>query len=46
VQGRAFSQAIEEPLLPDARGQVDVVGGAEGVALDDLIGQIRALSNR
>jgi len=46
ARGRAFSQAIGEPLLPDERGKVDVPGGAEGVDLDELIGQIRKLSDR
>lgn len=40
--GRAFSQAIDEPLLPDATGQTGVPGGTGGLALEDLIGQIRA----
>jgi len=46
ARGRAFSQAIGEPLLPDERGKIDVPGGADGVDLDELIGQIRSLSNR
>ena len=45
-QGRAFSQAAGEPLLPDAQGSIDVPGGADGLGLDELIGQIRSLSNR
>lgn len=46
ARGRAFSQAIGEPLLPDERGKADVPGGAEGFDLDELIGEIRSLSNR
>ena len=39
-QGRAFSEAIGEPLLPDAQGASDVPGGAEGLPLDTLARQI------
>ena len=46
TQGRAFSQAIGEPLLPDERGKADVPGGADGVDLDELIGEIKSLANR
>ena len=46
VKGRARSQAIGEPLLPDASGRTDVVGGEEGLALDELVRQIRANVNR
>lgn len=46
VGGRAFSQAIGEPLLPDAHGTSDVPGSTDGLDLDDLIGQVRSQSNR
>ena len=39
-KGRAFSQAIGEPLLPDAQGSADVPGGAEGLPLATLAQQI------
>src|SRR5262249_13543505 len=32
-KGRAFSEAIGEPLLPDAQGLADVPGGADGLPL-------------
>jgi len=38
--GRAFSQAIGEPLLPDAQGSADVPGGADGLPLETLARQI------
>jgi len=40
-QGRAFSQAQADPLLPDAAGRTDAPGGTDGVQLDELIRQIR-----
>ena len=46
VRGRAFSQAIGEPLLPDAHGMIDAPGGAVGLDLDELIRQVRSHSNR
>jgi hypothetical protein len=46
VRGRAFSQAIDEPLLHDENGMIDVPGGADGLDLDELINQIRSHSNR
>ena len=46
VRGRAFSQAIGEPLLPDAHGMIDVPGGDDGLALDELIGQVHSNSER
>jgi hypothetical protein len=39
-QGRAFSEAIDEPLLPDAQGSADVPGGADGVPVETLAQQI------
>jgi hypothetical protein len=46
VGSRAFSQAIGEPLLPDAQGTIDVPGSTDGLDLDELIGQVRSNSNR
>jgi len=46
ANGRARSQAIGEPLLPDASGRTDVVGGEEGMAIEELVRQIRAHVNR
>lgn len=46
VKGRAFSQAIDEPLLPDEHGKIDVPGGDDGLDLDELIDQVRSHSNR
>jgi hypothetical protein len=46
VGGRAFSQAIGEPLLPDEGGMIDVPGGAGGLDLDELIDQVHSYSNR
>jgi hypothetical protein len=34
--GRAFSEALGEPLLPDARGDAEVPGGADGLPLETL----------
>jgi len=42
-QGRAFSQAIGELLLPDAQGLTDAPGGEEGMPLETLIRQVRDL---
>ena len=42
VGGRAFSQAIGEPLLPDEHGEIGVPGGADGLDLDQLIDQVRS----
>lgn len=42
-QGRAFSQALGEPLLPDAQGQTDAAGGKDGILLEALTRQIRDL---
>ena len=38
--GRAFSEAIGEPLLPDAKGSAEVPGGAEGMPIETLAQQI------
>jgi hypothetical protein len=38
--GRAFSQAIGEPLLPDAQGIAETPGGADGLPLGTLAQQI------
>ena len=39
-QGRAFSEAAGEPLLPDAQGSAEAPGGADGIALETLAQQI------
>jgi hypothetical protein len=41
VNGRARSQALGQPLYPDLGGSVDVPGGIEGLALDELVRQVR-----
>src|ERR1044072_1824720 len=46
VNGRAFSQALADPLLPDAQGETAAPGGEQGLALDDLVHQVHAQSNR
>ena len=38
--GRAFSEAIGEPLLPDAQGSADVPGGAEGMPIETLVQKV------
>lgn len=40
-KGRAFSQAIGHPLMPDASGLTDAPGGEEGMTLDEITRQIR-----
>ena len=35
-RGRAFSQAMHEPLVPDAQGLFDVPGGQDGLPLEEL----------
>jgi len=46
TKGRARSQAVGEPLVPDVLGRSDVPGGEEGFALDELVRQIRVHANR
>ena len=38
---RAVSQASDQPLVPDASGRADAPGGREGVALPELLENIR-----
>ena len=38
---RAVSQAVGEPLLPDRKGQVEAVGGAQGLPLATLLESVR-----
>jgi len=38
---RAVSQAVQHPLLPDARGNNQPPGGLEGLLLDQLIQNVR-----
>jgi len=40
-KGRAFSQAARHPLLPDGEGLDEAPGGAEGLAVDDMVREIR-----
>ena len=46
VKGHARSQAIGEPLLPDAQGRTEAEGGEEGIPLEELVRQISAHLNR
>jgi len=39
-QGRAFSEAASEPLMPDAQGFAEAPGGADGIVLETLAQQI------
>jgi hypothetical protein len=41
---RAFSQALSHALVPDAAGLADPPGGGSGLALDDMLQQIRQLA--
>lgn len=41
---RAISQAVSHPLLPDPDGVFEAPGGAEGLALDDMVRQIRGFA--
>ena len=41
---RVYSQALNHALLPDADGLFDPPGGAEGLALDDMLTQVRRLA--
>jgi hypothetical protein len=41
---RVYSQAVTHPLIPDASGIDDPPGGAEGLALDDMLTQVRQLA--
>ena len=43
---RAFSQGRRHELLADAGGQVEPVGGAEGLPLVDLVETVRDLATR
>jgi len=45
-EGRAVSQALGEPLLPDNAGRTDVPGGSNGITLDELVRQVHAQDNR
>jgi hypothetical protein len=42
--GRAFSQALGHPLLPDAAGLTEPPGGEEGLALVEMMRQVRQLA--
>lgn len=41
---RAFSQALSHVLLPDADGLSEPPGGVDGLALDDMLAQVRQLA--
>lgn len=43
---RALSQARNHPLVPDAFGNGEPVGGSMGLPLDDLVRDIRRLAGR
>jgi hypothetical protein len=40
-RGRAFSQALGHPLLPDALGRSHAPGGEEGLPLEEMARQVR-----
>jgi hypothetical protein len=42
-RGRAFSQAMHEPLLPDADGLFEVPGGEAGLPLEELALRVREI---
>lgn len=41
--GRAFSQALGEPLVPDGQGSTEVPGGTDGLALETLTRRVLEL---
>lgn len=41
---RAVSQALDHPLLPDRRGEIDPPGGARGLELELLVQSIQQLA--
>lgn len=41
---RAISQASRHPLLPDAQGVSEAVGGQDGILLEELVRQVRDLA--
>lgn len=43
---RAVSQGLRHPLVPDAKGRVDVPGGAEGLPLTSLMQSVREIASR
>jgi len=44
VGGRAISQAVHHGLVADAAGRTDPPGGEEGIALDEMVRQIRQVA--
>ena len=44
--GRAFSQALGHPLLPDGEGRSEAPGGLDGLPLDELVRQVHADAGR
>ena len=45
-RGRAFSEALGDPLLPDGEGRIDVPGGEDGLPIEELTRQVRGQQNR
>jgi len=45
-RGRAFSEALGDPLLPDGEGRIDVPGGEDGLPIEELTRQVRDHQNR
>ena len=41
---RAFSQAIDHPLVADEQGLVDPPGGVEGMPVDELVREVKRIS--
>lgn len=44
TKGRAVSQAVGHPLVPDVAGRTEVPGGEQGFELNELTTRIRALA--
>ena len=40
-KGRAYSQALDHPLIADANGRSEAPGGEEGMALEEMSRQVR-----
>lgn len=40
-KGRAYSQALDHPLVADANGRFEAPGGEEGLTLEDMSRQVR-----
>ena len=46
ADGRVTSEALEEPLLPDAGGSSEPAGGASGAALEDFVRDVQDFATR